>query len=462
MTEPQPAPTDAAEDAAILEAVDVSIAEGGAEPVAEPYEPPLAPSRTDAAEDAEILAAADAAVEAERADPASERVPDPAPAPAHEAVAAPRHDPEPFVPAPAVASSGGSWTGTALGALLVLLAGGGLALWLAPKLAPHLPAGAAAWVSPVDQQVAGLQGEVAGLKAQLGDGKTIASQVDAATAGLATRLDGEIAALKSSMGDSDLTTLRQQLDRTEAAVQGQAAELGSLTQQLTGASGGGSGEIDVYRGQLDGLRAEMGSLSDKVAALATRIDEVGAAASRQIETAQAKVAEVQAQADTAALQADLAEIKAAAASGQPFAAPLDRLAGAPGINVPAPLSAAAKVGIPSMAQLRAGFADAAHQAIRASIVAGAGDGLMARAGAFLRAEVATRSLTPQEGRSPDAVLSRMEDKLRNDDLAGAIADAAQLPSEAQAAMAGWLDAARLRQGAEVGIDTLSADLPATN
>ena len=49
-----------------------------------------------------------------------------------------------------------------------------------------------------------------------------------------------------------------------------------------------------------------------------------------------------------------------------------------------------------------------------------------------------------------------------DDLAGAIADAAQLPSEAQAAMAGWLDAARLRQGAEAGIDTLSADLPATN
>jgi hypothetical protein len=64
--------------------------------------------------------------------------------------------------------------------------------------------------------------------------------------------------------------------------------------------------------------------------------------------------------------------------------------------------------------------------------------------------------------SPDAVLSRMEDRLRRDDLDGALAEADQLPSEAAAAMRGWLDAARLRAGAVDGLAELNGALAATN
>ena len=64
--------------------------------------------------------------------------------------------------------------------------------------------------------------------------------------------------------------------------------------------------------------------------------------------------------------------------------------------------------------------------------------------------------------APDAVLSRVEDRLRQDDLDGALAEAGQLPSEAQAAMAPWLAAARLRAGAVDGLTELEAALSATN
>jgi hypothetical protein len=203
-----------------------------------------------------------------------------------------------------------------------------------------------------------------------------------------------------------------------------------------------------------------------VGALGARIDEVAAKADREITTAQSKVNEIQAAAATrlgaAEADAELALVRAALASGQPFEEPLTRLAERPDLAVPAGLSAAAPTGVATLAGLRDSFPDAAHAAIRASIMASAGDGVLARSRAFLEAQVASRSLTPKPGMSPDAVLSRMEDRLRRDDLDGALAEADQLPSEAAAAMRGWLDAARLRAGAVDGLAELNGALAATN
>ena len=95
-------------------------------------------------------------------------------------------------------------------------------------------------------------------------------------------------------------------------------------------------------------------------------------------------------------------------------------------------------------------------------MAGAGDGVIARTRAFFGAQVASRSLAPRNGVSPDAVLSRVEDRLRQDDLDGALTEAGQLPSEAQAAMGTWLAAARLRAGAVDGLTELETALSATN
>ncbi len=445
-----PREVDEPEDVALLNAVDESIRTSGPGRIEEPdrFEETYRSEEPDRPEEPILTS--------------------PAPAPVHQ-------DPH-------VEESGPSFAGRALTALILLLAGGALGIWAAPKVAPMLPAGmepVATWLTPVgtaaENRIAALESrldaDLGAVKSQVSDltsGPELGSRISAAVTESEAKIDGEIATLRDQMGQIDGADTRQRLARVEAAVEGQVAQLDTLKSQIesSGVAGSSAG-VDVYKAEVDGLRAEMGALSDKVGALAARIDEVSAEAKRQVETAQETVNQVQTEASTAVsgatLAAELAKVEAALEAGQPFAEPLDQLAADPALQIPEGLRAAAPTGISSMAQLRDSFGDSAHQAIRASITAEAeGQGVVARAEAFLRAQVATRSLTPQEGSGPDAVLSRMENLLSQDDLAGALAEADKLPTEAAAAMSGWLDAARLRANAEAGLATLTAELSATN
>lgn len=380
---------------------------------------------------------------------------------------------------------GPSFAARALTWLLLLLAGAAIGIWGAPRLAPLLPSGLAPvanWLTPGQENAeariaeveAGLQTSLADLQTRLAAAESglaaapTPADVSAAVTSAVSGLSGEITELRDAAAEDDGAEARQRLARAESAIDGQAAELAAIKAQIAGGAAAAAGalsaetteRIDLYRAELEGLRAEMGGLSDKVAGLATRIDEVAAAADRQVETARAEAAQAQAEADTAVssatVEADLAQVRAAIAAGLPFADAAGRLGAHPDLSVPEPLLAASEAGVPSLPALRDGFPDAAHDAIRASIMAGAGDGVFARSRAFLDAQIASRSLTPQPGASPDAVLSRMEDRLRHDDLAGALAEADALPSEATAAMAGWLDAARARVAAEAALATLAS------
>lgn len=377
---------------------------------------------------------------------------------------------------------GSSFAAKALTGLLLLLVGAGAGIWAAPRIAPLLPAGMAPvadWLAPGSEKA---DAEIAALQARLDQGLTevrasvaalpapadAEASVNAAVGAVDGRLTAEIDALKQSLDGADATAIIQRLAQLEAGVEGQAAELSTLKEQIAGAAttADASG-VDVYRGELDGVRAELGSLQDKVGALTARLDQVSAEANRQIETAQTQVASIQAEAETqlsaADAQANLALVDAAIASGQPFKDALDKLSGREGVTIPAGLAAAAPTGVASLASLRDSFGTDAHEAIRASILAtAAGEGVLARARAFVEAQVASRSLTPQAGVGPNAVLSRMEDKLRHDDLDGALTEASQLPSEAAAAMGGWLAAAKLRAGAVDGYAELERSLAATN
>ena len=374
-----------------------------------------------------------------------------------------------------------------LSVLLLLLAGAAIGVWGAPRLAPLLPSGmqpVADWLAP-GQKAA--ESELAEIRARVDEGlggvesrfadfartSEIDTRIGAAVASAETRLKAEVTALQDRVNADDGAEARQRLARAESTLQGQAAELAALKEQLSGAAAATGqmnedavAKIDVYRGEVDGLRAEMGTLQDKVAALAVRIDEVAAQADRQIETAQTRVGEIETQASTALTQAEtgaeLALIRAAIASGQPYQESIDKLAGRLGAPVPEGLAAAASGGVETMAQLRDSYPDAAHAAIRASILAGAGEGVWARSRAYLAAQVASRSLTPQAGMGTDAVLSRMEERLRHDDLPGVLDESDQLPTEAAAAMSGWLDAARRRAEATAALAGLGAAAPAGN
>jgi hypothetical protein len=384
----------------------------------------------------------------------------------------------------AEAEQGSSFAAKALTFLLVLIGGAALGIWGAPKVAPMLPAGlapVAAWLTPgqsaVEDRIALLQSqveeEVGGIATQLADvpdAAAIEAGARSVVAEAEARLEARIAALEESIAGSDLTDTRQRLARVEAGVEGQLAELAALKDQLA-ATGGELGaeavaSLDLYRAEIEGLRAEMATLGGTVEALGTRIDTVAAEAAERVAAAEESAATVEAEAqaaiDMSAAEANLSAIEAAIAAGHPFAGPLEELAAKTGTTPPDGLAAAAPAGVATAAALRERFPDAAYAAIRASIIAGAGDGVVERSRAYLEAQLASRSLTPQPGLSPDAVLSRVEDALKRDDLGAALSEAEALPPEAAEAMADWLSAAQQRADALTGLAELSAALATVN
>jgi hypothetical protein len=380
-------------------------------------------------------------------------------------------------------AEGTSFAARVLTLLIVLIIGAALGIWGAPKLAPLLPSGmepVAQWLTPAtnenDEEIAALAARVDDLSSKL-DGISTESassgDVDAAVQSAVSDLRGtlspDIEALKNQVAEIGGSDTAQQIASLQSAMDGQTSELASIKDQLNqagAAAGATSANIDVYQAELEGVRGEVRTLTDSVASLGHRIDEVAATADRSISAAEQKVAEIQDQADkamdSAAIDADVSIISAALASGQPFQDPADRLDAAENVDLPEGLATVAGTGVPTLQALKDDFPEAAHAAIRASIKAQGDGGFLQRSRAFLEAQLATRSLSPQEGEGTDAVLSRMEGRLRENDLSGALAEADQLPGEAAEAMSGWLDSARKREAADAGLSALQASLSPTN
>jgi hypothetical protein len=63
---------------------------------------------------------------------------------------------------------------------------------------------------------------------------------------------------------------------------------------------------------------------------------------------------------------------------------------------------------------------------------------------FLRTQLGLRSLTPKDGTSPDAILSRAEQAVRDNDLNTALTEISTLPDVGQAVMADWVAIAQTR------------------
>ena len=307
--------------------------------------------------------------------------------------------------------------------LLALLAGAGLGIWGAPKLAPLLPRGWRRWPggSPAGQRDRRRRSPAAGAgrrrarrrggaargprRARTTSTRGSAAAVDAAEA----PVGGEIAAVKESVGQlGGGTTAADRPARIVA--RGPDAELAALKQQLSGTAAAPaassprrrSQKIDVYRAELDGLRAEVG----EAAGQGRRARPAGSTRWRPAPTGRSRRRRPRStrsrprrtpRCSAAATQSDLALIRAAIASGQPFAAPLSASA-RPGVTVPPGLDGrggergrddgrAARPASPTRRTRRSGPASSPS----------AGEGVLARSRAFLEAQMASRSLTPQAG-----------------------------------------------------------------
>jgi hypothetical protein len=345
----------------------------------------------------------------------------------------------------------------------ILVAGGILALWLGPKIAPALPSGmapVAAWLAPGGAQT---NAEIEALQMALADMPEPVSsyEIEAMIAGgISTKTATLSARIDALGGGTDTSEIESRLAALELKTDGLRAELSSLLAQLSDVSQMG-GEVSAdTAAKLAGFAAVNEGLKAEIEALASRIDGVSAAA------AQVSAVETNAEAarNVAIIRASLNAIDVALSAGLPFAATLADLENAGITDIPVTL-ADASGGVATMAKLRADFPEAAHAAIRASILASAGDGVFASISAFTRAQVAGRSLTPQNGVGPDAVLSRAEAALKQGDLDKALIEIDALPAAAMSkdgdgAMDVWLAEASERRDALNAFDTLQASLTA--
>jgi hypothetical protein len=149
----------------------------------------------------------------------------------------------------------------------------------------------------------------------------------------------------------------------------------------------------------------------------------------------------------------LGQVLAAMDSGVPYSGLLADLG-----PVPEALSAPAASGVPTIAQLRDGFPDAARAALESALEADMGPTWSDRIASFLRAQTGARSLQPREGNDPDAVLSRAEASLAQGDLAAALAQLDALPPPGKAAMADWQAKAQQRLAAIAALSSLTAQI----
>ncbi|MEZ5896282.1 MAG: hypothetical protein R3C51_07755 [Parvularculaceae bacterium] len=133
-----------------------------------------------------------------------------------------------------------------------------------------------------------------------------------------------------------------------------------------------------------------------------------------------------------------------ALAGEPYLAELEsaREAGAPAAAIAA-LAPHAQSGAPTLASLKQGF----DVASRAALAAGrreTAQGPIGALGANLAAYVNLRPIAPIEGDSAPAVLSRAQERIDGDDIAGAAAEVQKLDGGAREAFDGWLADAAIR------------------
>ncbi len=285
-----------------------------------------------------------------------------------------------------------------------------------------------------------------------------------------TSQSAEIAALKAEIGRLAETSapkpdlaLEERLSSVEEAVKTiTPVDLGPLTDRTTALEKQIADISTLSAGAatdpaaLNQLRAEVEAL--KTGALPQNLlSEATTAMDAKLAEVDAQLASVKSQAEAmakaATQKAALHQIMASLESGSPYASALGDLAE---MDVPPVIADNAKTGLPSLQSLRGEFPEVARAALDAALRANPGGTWTERVGTFLRGQTGARSLTPREGSDPDAILSRAEAALAQDDLADVIQEIATLPAEGQAAMADWTARVALRIEAAKSIHGLIA------
>ncbi|MDB4053040.1 hypothetical protein N9499_03720 [Octadecabacter sp.] len=271
----------------------------------------------------------------------------------------------------------------------------------------------------------------------------------------------QLAALEAKLADIPAVDL--------SGVEAQIASVGDQAAALSGAIDTNFADLDARLTEVEKRPGADGTLSDTaLAAYQRELEQLRAdleiqqatmmSAVTQAETdlaaaraeAEALEQEALASAEAAASRAALNRVSTAIETGAPFADALGDLGG----DLPAALSSAAENGVATTAELTSDFPAAARAALATARAEGVSDesgGL----GGFLRNQFDVRSTAPQEGSSPDAVLSRAEAAIKEGRVADALAEIEALPEVARAEMTDWTAQATERADVLDAVATLS-------
>ena len=350
--------------------------------------------------------------------------------------------------------------------MIILLFGAAIALWGGPRIAPLLPSGlepVARFLTPGSvRQAEAIDARLSALEQQQPQPAMSSEAIDAAVkselADYDATLRSEFTALKDTLEAVGSADIKTRLSQLETSVEGLEAQMTSLGEQLKTVvsesierqTAMSAEQAASYQAMIDRLNAELDQLAKRQGTLQQEIDEVAAANTRIKEEAQSVVGA--SQAEKAAT-----DIAAALDTGASFRSALDTLAGVVGADLPT-LQTVADSGVPSLAELKAQFPALAHEALRASLRAKA-ESYTDKALAFVKSQVATRSLTPQEGNSTDAILSRIDAALATGNLADCLSEAQALNDAARGPLAGWLMSVEQLSEARAELATATAQIP---
>ncbi|MEJ6641104.1 MAG: hypothetical protein QNL58_12340 [Octadecabacter sp.] len=271
----------------------------------------------------------------------------------------------------------------------------------------------------------------------------------------------QLAALEAKLADIPAVDL--------SGVEAQIASVGDQAAALSGAIDTNFADLDARLTEVEKRPGADGTLSDTaLAAYQRELEQLRADLEIQQATVMSTVAQAEtdlaaaraeaealeqealASAEAAASRAALNRVSTAIETGAPFADALGDLGG----DLPTALSSAAENGVATTAELTSDFPAAARAALAAARAEGVSDesgGL----GGFLRNQFDVRSTAPQEGSSPDAVLSRAEAAIKEGRVADALAEIEALPEVARAEMTDWTAQATERADVLDAVATLS-------
>jgi hypothetical protein len=172
-----------------------------------------------------------------------------------------------------------------------------------------------------------------------------------------------------------------------------------------------------------------------------RLDAAETAATDRATEAEAAVAAAN---RTQALDA----LASAVVGGRPFAPELQVLADP---TLDAALASFATDGVPTLAGLQSSFPDAARETLRLARKTGGDDGWTDRLVDFLASQTGARPVTPIEGDTPDAILSRAEFALSESRVSDALAELDALDPVVKGPLEAWIAQAKTHVAATAAL-----------